>query len=106
MARVLSMLTWRSRPSGEIRFASAPGFGGHDDLIEVEGARIHSDEADHFSVGFGHRDGRDRYELEPPPLAPPVYPRGKIDPRIGELPSAQPQRDCRVLVGGRIRPQR
>ena len=82
--------------------ASAPRFRRHHRLIDIEGARIDGDEAEHLSVRFRHRNRCRRDELLAPTLAPPVDPLVEIDLGIGELPGAPPQFDRRGLVGGRI----
>src|SRR5262245_5368794 len=84
------------------RHALALDLRCHHDLVEIEARRIDGDETDQHVVRFGHRDRRHRHELVAPALPPPIDPRVKIDPGIGELPGAPPQLDRCVFVGGRI----
>src|SRR5437016_10962448 len=86
--------------------AQSPRFRGDHGLIDVEGAGIDGDEAEHFSVGFSHRDRCRRHELVAPALAPPVDAVVGIDMGIGELPGAPPQFDRRGFVRGPVAAKR
>src|SRR5262249_16083786 len=86
--------------------AFALGLRRHHDLVEIEARRIDCDEVDQRIVRSGHRDLCHRAELLGRALRPTSNPGGKVDPEVGELPSAPPQLDRCVFVGGRVGAQR
>src|SRR5437867_112429 len=47
---------------------------------------------------FGDHDLGFRDEVLAPALTPPFQPRGEVDLRIGFLPSAMPELDCRCFI--------
>src|SRR6266852_4380676 len=82
--------------------ARSPSLRRHDDLIEIQTARIDGDESDHLTVRFRYGDGHRGDELGTPTLPPPFEPRREIDGRVDELPGPPPQLDRHVLVGGAV----
>src|SRR4051794_27877780 len=79
-----------------------PFLGGDNDLVEIACRPLDGDEAQNvaaFAGALGYRDCGNRHQLAAPALGPPGKPGGKVELRIGGLPSAPPQVDRRCLVG-------
>src|SRR5256886_8600229 len=68
--------------------AQSPRFRGNHGLIDIEGAGIDGDAADHFSVGFSHPGRCRRTEPGAPAPAPPVDAVVEIDIGLGWRPAS------------------
>jgi hypothetical protein len=73
-------------------------------LVEVHGFRIDGDEAGDCAAALRDYDVSDGCKFVAPALAPPIHALAEFDVRVGCLPSAPPQLDRRVFVGGSIGP--
>src|SRR4249920_1443563 len=76
------------------------------DLIEIHRLWIDRDETGKRAILLCEHDMRGRHQLSAPALTPPWNTCIKIKMRIMFCPSAPPQLDRRVFVGGGVSAQR